>query len=148
MPVPPHTISPIRVAAVGLLDEEGRVLMQRRHAGGEHGGLWEFPGGKVEPGETPEAAAVREIQEELGLAIDPSQLFAAGSASGFKGSGDSLRVLEILLFACRHWAGEPEPRAASAIGWYRPEMLGELAMPPLDYPLAEEFLRWLHENVI
>jgi 8-oxo-dGTP diphosphatase len=127
------------------MDDRGRVLMQQRLPDGAHGGLWEFPGGKLESGEGPESAAARELSEELGLQVEPSDLTPVGFASGTAGAS---RPLIILLFACSRWAGTPEPQAASGIGWYAPKELAGLAMPPLDYPLAEALCRLLQENAI
>lgn len=107
--------------------------MQRRPRGKAHAGLWEFPGGKVEPGETPEAALVREIDEELGIALDPDGLVAIASASD--------QSLSIELFVARSWCGEPLPLDADAIGWFGLDELDALAMPALDRPLAEALKR-------
>jgi len=126
------------VAAVALIDESGRVLMQRRRLESVHGGLWEFPGGKLEPGESAQAAALREISEELGLELDPRDLepvtFVSGPPDG-KGLGGEI---VILLYSCRRWRGEPACLYAEEIGWYRASELAGLEMPPLDYPLAEK----------
>jgi len=114
------------VVAVALVGEDGRVLLQQRPAAKAHGGLWEFPGGKVEPGESPEAAAVRELAEEL--AITPADLtpltFAADDA------------MVILLYTCRQWRGVPVALDAEAIDWFPPGAFASLPMPPLDQPLA------------
>ncbi|MCK9542523.1 MAG: (deoxy)nucleoside triphosphate pyrophosphohydrolase [Novosphingobium sp.] len=107
--------------------------MQQRRADRAHGGLWEFPGGKVEAGESPESAAVREIKEELGVAIEPGDLSPMGFASGHGQGGDSPVV--ILLYSCRLWRGEPQALDAAAIAWCDLDAVGALAMPPLDYPL-------------
>jgi 8-oxo-dGTP diphosphatase len=128
------------VAAVALIDAEGRVLLQRRRADRGHGGLWEFPGGKLEPGEGPEAAAMREMAEELGVAIAPAALDPVGFASGARADGGGI---VILLYACRTWRGEPRCLDAEAIGWFEPAAVPGLAMPPLDYPLAAALNRLL-----
>lgn len=124
------------VAAVALLDRADLVLMQKRRAESVHGGLWEFPGGKVESGETPQETAIREISEELGLELDAGGLeplsFASGAAAEPQTGG-----LVILLYTCRRWSGQPMCHGADAIAWYRPRELAGLQMPPLDYPLAE-----------
>lgn len=130
---------PIWVAAVAMVDREGRVLMQQRLPGGSHGGLWEFPGGKLEAGESPEQAAVRELAEELDVILDPADCQPVGFASGHTDGG--ARPLVILLFACSRWSGAPKPRAAAAIAWCEIAELGSLAMPPLDYPLAAALQR-------
>ena len=126
----------IIVVAVALLRGDGHVLMQRRRFGSVHGGLWEFPGGKVEAGESPESAAVREISEELGLVLDVSALEPVGFASGpGEGSGGRGCVV-ILRYTCRQWSGEPDCLEGEEIAWCTPGSVPSLAMPPLDYPLA------------
>lgn len=127
---------------MALLREDGCVLMQQRPFNSMHGGLWEFPGGKTEPGESPEQAAVRELEEELGLVLEPASLIPVGFASGR--TGDDRRALVILLYVCREWQGEPHPHEAEALGWYKPEAISTLAMPPLDYPLADGLWKFLH----
>lgn len=128
---------PLVVVAAALIDSQGRVLMQRRPEGKQHGGLWEFPGGKVEPGEGPLEALVREIAEELSLAIDPVDLmpvtFAASESGGESGGG---RAVVLLLYAGHHWRGEPMCETGAEIVWANGPMLQELPMPPLDVPLA------------
>jgi 8-oxo-dGTP diphosphatase len=139
----PASLLPLWVAAVAMVDEAGRVLMQQRLPGGAHGGLWEFPGGKLEPGESPEHAAARELAEELGVAIAPADLLPVGFASGSTEGSSPTRPLVILLFACRRWARSPMPRAAAQLAWCDLGQLPDLAMPPLDYPLAEALRRML-----
>jgi 8-oxo-dGTP diphosphatase len=119
----------VPVVAAALVDAQGRVLMQKRRAGAVHGGLWEFPGGKVQPGETLEEALAREIAEELDLVLDPEDLAPCGFACE--------EPLLLLLFVCRSWRGEPRCLAGEAIGWFTPAELALLAMPPLDVPLAQ-----------
>ena len=131
---------PLLVTAVALRDGNGRILMQRRRVNAVHGGLWEFPGGKVEHGESPEAAIVREIEEELLIALDESNLQPLSFASGPANPPTSFDPLVILLFACSNWHGEPECRDGEEIRWYLPEELAGLEMPPLDRPLAEALL--------
>ena len=120
------------VSAVALIDRRRRVLLQKRAAGAEHGGLWEFPGGKLEPGETAAAAAVRELAEELAVLIAPESLVPLSFASGLQRSG---RPIVLLLYACRRWQGEPICRHAQAIAWFAADALESLEMPPLDVPL-------------
>jgi 8-oxo-dGTP diphosphatase len=119
------------VVAAALVDSDGRVLVQQRPAGGGMAGLWEFPGGKAEAGETPEAALVRELREELGIDVTEACLAPACFAS--EALGD--RHLLLLLYVCRKWAGTPQPRHAAALQWLRPNALFALAMPPADKPL-------------
>jgi 8-oxo-dGTP diphosphatase len=128
--------TPVLVVAVALIDASGRILLQRRRIGGEHGGLWEFPGGKVEAGETPQTAAFREIEEELGVRLDPAALVPVTFASDAEVPPPPRRSYVILLYTCRAWRGEPECREGEEIRWYGSGELAGLAMPPLDYPLA------------
>jgi len=125
------------VVAVALLRGDGQVLMQKRPAHREHGGLWEFPGGKVEPGETPKAALIREITEELGLTLAAEALTPLGfAADEAPPAGTTRRPVVILLYTCRTWQGEPTCLDAEALGWFAPDALASLPMPPLDIPLA------------
>lgn len=128
---PLRTDGVMLVVAAALVDADGRVLVQQRPAGKQHAGLWEFPGGKIEPGERPEAALRRELAEELGIDLDESCLAPAAFAS--EGVGD--RHLLLLLFVLRKWSGVPHAREAAALGWHRPVALHRLAMPPADRPL-------------
>ena len=126
----------VLVVAVALLSPDGRVLMQRRRLDRAHGGLWEFPGGKVEPGESAEAAAVREMAEELGVVLEPAALLAAGFASDPVQPPAVRQPHLILLYICRQWQGIPACLDGEEIGWFAVSELAGLAMPPLDYPLA------------
>ena len=128
--------TPVFVVAVALIDEDRRVLLQRRRLGSEHGGLWEFPGGKIEPGETPQAAALREIDEELAVVLDPAALVPLTFASDADSPPPPRRAVVILLYTCRSWQGEAECRDGEEIRWFAPSELTGLEMPPLDYPLA------------
>src|SRR5690242_20130668 len=101
------------VVAAALADEAGRVLLQQRAPGRAMAGLWEFPGGKVDAGELPEAALVRELGEELGIAVAAADLVPAAFASAPLGD----RHMLLLLYLCRHWQGEPRPLDASALRW-------------------------------
>ncbi len=119
------------VVAAALVDASGRVLLQQRAPGRSMAGLWEFPGGKVEAGELPEAALVRELGEELGIEVDPAALSPACFASAPVGG----RHMILLLYLCRHWRGTPRPLDASALQWALPVEMRGLAMPPADNPL-------------
>lgn len=120
------------VAAAALIDADGRVLVQQRPAGKPMAGLWEFPGGKIEPGETPEAALLRELDEELGIATDTACLAPALFAS----TPLDERHLLLLLYICRKWRGQARSREGAALRWVRPLELHGLEMPPADRPLV------------
>ena len=124
-------ILPLLVVAVALIDADGRVLLQQRPPGKAMADLWEFPGGKVEPGETPEAALIRELEEELGIRTPASCLAPATFAS--EPLDD--RHLLLLLYVCRKWEGVPHPHHATALKWVRPAQMYALPMPPADLPL-------------
>ncbi len=119
------------VACAVLVDAEGRVLVTDRPAGKDMAGLWEFPGGKVEPGESPEAALVRELAEELGIETAASCLAPCGFASH---AYDEAHVV-LLAFAIRKWRGAPAPREGQKLAWVEVPALFRLAMPPADRPL-------------
>lgn len=119
------------VVAAALIDSDGRVLVQQRPPGKPMEGLWEFPGGKVEPGEIPEAALIRELGEELGIDVEAACLAPATFASERLGE----RPLILLLYALRKWRGVPVAHHASALKWMRPLELHALEMPPADKPL-------------
>ena len=121
----------LTVVAAALVDVEGRVLLQQRSEGRQMAGLWEFPGGKVEPGERPEEALVRELREELGIEIASENLDPAAFASAELGE----RHLLLLLYICRTWQGEPEALDAAMLKWVRPNEMPALPMPPADEPL-------------
>jgi 8-oxo-dGTP diphosphatase len=126
-----QSFSPFLVVAAALVDADGRVLLQQRPPGKALPYLWEFPGGKVEPGETPEAALIRELEEELGIRTHASCLAPATFASAPLGD----RRLLLLLYVCRKWEGMPEARHATALKWVRPTQMYALDMPPADLPL-------------
>jgi 8-oxo-dGTP diphosphatase len=119
------------VAACALIDTDNRVLLARRPEGKKMAGLWEFPGGKLDPGETPEVALIRELKEELGIDVSAGCLapfaFASHAYDGFH--------LLMPLFLCRRWRGIPQAREGQTLAWVRPEKLTTYAMPPADKPL-------------
>jgi 8-oxo-dGTP diphosphatase len=121
------------VVAAALVGEDGRVLLQKRPEGRSMPGLWEFPGGKVEVDELPESALARELHEELAIEVDPGDLTPACFASAPIGE----RQLILLLYICRHWAGEPIPMESPELGWFRVSEMHCLAMPPADLPLLD-----------
>jgi len=122
----------VLVAAVALVDADGRVLLARRPEGKSMAGLWEFPGGKIEPGETPEAALIRELAEELGIDTKASCLAPLTFAShGY----ESFHLL-MPVFVCRRWTGTPTPREGQELAWVRSARLGDYPMPPADKPLV------------
>lgn len=119
------------VVAAALVDRDGRILVQQRPDGLSMAGLWEFPGGKLEAGETPEAALIRELAEELAIDVDHACLAPACFASDTLGD----KHLLLLLYVCRKWRGTPIAQHASALRWVRPVELHGLDMPPADKPL-------------
>jgi 8-oxo-dGTP diphosphatase len=121
----------VLVSAVALIDVEGRVLLAQRPEGKSMAGLWEFPGGKLEAGETPEAALVRELHEELGIETWDSCLAPLTFASH---SYDDFHLM-MPLFACRKWNGVPVPREGQVLKWVKARDLREYPMPPADIPL-------------
>ena len=129
----------VLVSAVALIDADGRVLISQRPEGKSMAGLWEFPGGKVEPGETPEAALIRELHEELGIDTWESCLapltFASHAYEDFH--------LLMPLFACRKWQGTLQSREGQALKWVRPNALRDFPMPPADVPLIAVLRDWL-----
>ncbi len=122
----------VLVVAVALVDADGRVLIARRPEGKAMAGLWEFPGGKLRPGETPEAALIRELEEELGIDVAQSCLAPLTFASHDYGSFHLLMP----LYVCRVWQGSVTPREGQELKWLRPARLGDYAMPPADVPLV------------
>ncbi|WP_071675473.1 (deoxy)nucleoside triphosphate pyrophosphohydrolase [Nioella nitratireducens] len=129
----------VLVSAVALIDGDGRVLLAQRPEGKPMAGLWEFPGGKVESGETPEVALVRELQEELGIDTWESCLAPLTFASH---SYDDFHLL-MPLFACRKWAGIVTPREGQTLAWARPTQLRDYPMPPADIPLIPILRDWV-----
>ena len=119
------------VVAAALVGADGRVLLQQRSAHRSMAGLWEFPGGKVEAGETPEEALVRELREELGIEVDVADLIPTTFVTGLV----TERRLLLLLYLSRRWSGEPQPLDAAGLEWVRPVDMHRLPMPPADEPL-------------
>lgn len=119
------------VAACALVDTDGRVLLAQRPEGKQLAGLWEFPGGKVEPGETPEQCIIRELQEEIGIETDIPCLAPLTFASH---SYDDFHLL-MPLFVCRRFRGIAQPREGQALKWVRPKQMRDYPMPPADAPL-------------
>jgi 8-oxo-dGTP diphosphatase len=120
------------VAAAALVDVDGRVLICQRPEGKSFAGLWEFPGGKLEPGETPETCLIRELDEELGIAVN------AACLSPFVFASHAYEAAHLLmpLFLLRRWEGQPQAREHSALAWVKPIRLFDYPMPPADAPLC------------
>jgi 8-oxo-dGTP diphosphatase len=127
------------VSAVALVDVDGRILLAQRPEGKSLAGLWEFPGGKVDPGETPEAALVRELEEELGIDTRTSCLAPLAFASH---SYETFHLL-MPLFVCRQWKGTPTGREGQTLAWVRAARLRDYPMPPADLPLIPLLQDWL-----
>lgn len=121
----------VLVAACALIDTDGRILIARRPEGRSMAGLWEFPGGKVEAGETPEQTLIRELEEELGITVKEACLapltFASHAYPDFH--------LVMPLYVCRRWDGVVRPRESQRLAWVRPNKLRDYPMPPADIPL-------------
>jgi 8-oxo-dGTP diphosphatase len=120
------------VAACALVDIDGRVLLARRPEGKKMAGLWEFPGGKLNPGETPEAGLIRELKEELGIEV------AGSCLAPFAFASHAYPTFHLLmpLFLCRRWRGRPQAREGQTLAWVRPEKMADYPMPEADKPLV------------
>ncbi len=129
----------VLVAACALVDADGRVLIAQRPAGKPMAGLWEFPGGKVEDGETPEQSLIRELQEELGIIVNEACLapltFASHAYPDFN--------LLMPLFVCRRWDGKVTAIEGQKLAWVKPNRLREYQMPPADVPLISHLMALL-----
>ncbi|MCB2149942.1 MAG: (deoxy)nucleoside triphosphate pyrophosphohydrolase [Rhodobacteraceae bacterium] len=129
----------VLVSAVALIDVDGRVLLAQRPEGKSLAGLWEFPGGKVEPGESPEAALIRELHEELGIDTWKSCLAPLTFASH---AYEEFHLL-MPVFACRKWQGVPHAKEGQKLAWVRARDLRDYPMPPADLPLIPILRDWL-----
>ena len=127
----------VLVVAVALIDADGRVLIAQRPEGKQLAGLWEFPGGKVEAGETPEACLIRELDEELGIQVTNACL----APFVFASHGYESFHLIMPLYLCRRWSGVVTAREHEALAWVKPQMLKDYPMPPADAPLVA----WLRD---
>ncbi|MEQ9449886.1 MAG: (deoxy)nucleoside triphosphate pyrophosphohydrolase [Rhodospirillaceae bacterium] len=139
LPEPRTDLIVVTVVAVALLDADGRILLAQRPEGKKMAGLWEFPGGKIETNETPEAALIRELQEELGVDIRASCLSPLTFASH---SYDDFHLL-MPLYVCRQWRGHIAPKEGQRTAWVRAERLKDYPMPPADTPLIPILRDWL-----
>jgi 8-oxo-dGTP diphosphatase len=129
---PSRALRLVLVAAVALIDADGRVLLARRPEGKAMAGLWEFPGGKVHDGEAPEAALIRELKEELG--VDTAESCLAPFAFASHRYPDFHLLMP--LYVCRRWSGTPMALEGQELAWVRPQRLGDYPMPPADRPLV------------
>ena len=134
--MPPVSLKVVLVAACALIDADGRVLLAQRPAGKSMAGLWEFPGGKVEPGERPEQSLIRELEEELGISVKEDCLAPLTFAS--HGYPDFHLLMP--LYVCRRWDGIVAPREGQQLTWVRPNRLRDYRMPPADEPLVSHLM--------
>jgi 8-oxo-dGTP diphosphatase len=130
-PETPPDLPVVLVSAAALVDADGRVLIAQRPEGKAMAGLWEFPGGKVKDGETPEFALMRELEEELSIETRPTCFYPIAFASH---SYDDFHLL-MPLFVCRNWKGVPKPIEHQALRWVKPQDLNSFPMPEADVPL-------------
>jgi 8-oxo-dGTP diphosphatase len=138
-PPKPSGLPVVLVAAAALIDTDGRILMAQRPEGKNMAGLWEFPGGKVDDGEVPEYALMRELREELAIETRPGCFFPVAFAS------HSYKRFHLLmpLFTCRVWDGTPRPQEGQAIKWLAPQTLYDLDMPEADIPLIDQLVQFV-----
>lgn len=129
----------LTVVAAVIRDRAGRLLLQQALPGKPHGGLWEFPGGKVESDENPRLALCREVAEELGLVLDAAAMAPAGFADGM-GEGAAPAIV-LFLYDCPTWKGEPQSREGQAWSWFTPDEAAALPLPPIDLALLEGLSR-------
>ena len=125
----------VLVVAAAIRDREGRLLLQQCPAHKRHAGLWEFPGGKVEPKEIPQVALRREVVEELAIALDPASLRPAGFAE--EAPVDGRPGLVLLLYTCDSWRGQPEALEGQRLAWFTVDQAAALDLPPMDRALLE-----------
>jgi 8-oxo-dGTP diphosphatase len=133
---------PLIVVAAALIAANRTILIQKRPPDRALGGLWEFPGGKREAGESSRAALIRELDEELGIGVERDDLVPCG----FAVESRDPRELILLLFVCRRWQGDPEPLTASELRWVAAAQLADYSMPPADVPLAAGLVRYLSDD--
>ena len=125
------------IPAIALVDNDGRILLAKRPRNKPMAGLWEFPGGKIEKGETPEQALIREIDEELGINTKQSCLAPVSFASH---AYDAFHLV-LLLYICRRWQGSPKPQEGGELAWVKPSQLRQFVMPPAN----KEFISVLQD---
>ena len=128
----------ILVSAVALIDENNRILMAQRPYGKAMAGLWEFPGGKVEPQELPEAALIRELKEELGIEVMLQDLQQSFFVSHIY-EQENFHLL-MLLYICRKWSGTPQANEGQTLAWYELQEISNLPMPAADIPLVKQII--------
>lgn len=137
---PPPDAGITLVAAAALVRADGRILMQQRPVASQHGGLWEFPGGKREAGESLTSCLARELAEELSITVAPSAMHYCAAALVPRGDGGELLLA---LFVVDSWTGDAAAAPGAALAWVEPEDIAALPMPPADGPLADALVRYL-----